>query len=345
MAGMSEHRTANVTPVFIIGPVRCGASLLSLSLGQHPGVLPVMENAWFEQFAMGIGRSYSEAVRAKATSQLDIARIESDAFFAHFGQAALALMTPAIVREPQPGTSVILLDATPANAFLAAPLRMLFPNAKFIHVVRDVREVVAVLTSHEPRSPYKSRQIRCSEREAYDHWLKTENACVEAERAFGSDVVLRVLRDELIARPEATIGRCLEYLDLPFDERCLRAFSSVSPDVCAIAKAASVPIQDDAFSTVRAAAILLSGLLTREGHPQIAPDPLAVWGLQSAAWKAWTRGSLIVPPIPGCYHPSRTAKPKQEPSAAKIAANGAQPPARATKRFVADLTRRLARRR
>jgi hypothetical protein len=274
------------SPVFVIGTLRSGASLLSLALSQHPRLQPVLEHTWLKEFVTGLVRSYRAASRHRAVSQLDIDGIELEDFLAHFGSAALEMM------GARQASGRVLLDATPANLFLVAPLRLLFPDAKFIHIVREVGEVVTALSNPELSAVYKSRYIECSAAAAYDHWLRGVSAGIEAERAFGSEVVYRVRRHDLIADPAATLGRCFEFLGLAFEDASLRPFSSVASSQ-AIWHAETGP-NDRARTTASA----LSAMLSSKTSP-FPGNPSLVDQMNAELWRRATRGERLVPPIPG----------------------------------------------
>ena len=82
------------------------------------------------------------------------------------------------------------LDGTPRNCFAVFVLTRLFPAARFIHIVRDVNEVVTALSSDDTRRHYRSRYLGLTPKEAYQHWLDATRACLDAELAFGSSVVM-----------------------------------------------------------------------------------------------------------------------------------------------------------
>jgi hypothetical protein len=223
-------------PVFVLGPLRSGASLLTLSLGQHPNLLQVLETNWLERFGIGLQQAFGDGHLVRNRSQLPIDGIEIEDFFAHFGEAIDRLMLRSVdkiddVTGDEPAATPYRpgrwLDGTPRNCFAVFVLTRLFPAARFIHIVRDVNEVVTALSSDDTRRHYRSRYLGLTPKEAYRHWLDTTRACLDAERAFGSSVVMRVRRDDLVAVPEPTLRRCLDFLGEPFVPECLRAFSSV----------------------------------------------------------------------------------------------------------------------
>jgi len=237
---VNEGTTELARPIFVIGSLRSGASLLTCALGQHPHLDPVLAMDWLEPLTIGLQRSFAAGVQPRATSQLDVAGVEIEEFFAHFGEAINRLVLggpevnasyldddgqdeelPVLRRPLRAGRWV---DGTPAHSFNVFALHRLFPAAQFIHVLRDPQGVIESLTNPENRRFYRSQHLEYTEEAAAQHWLQAVRACVDAERALGSGTVLRLRHDELVAAPEAALRRCLAFLGEPFDPACLRPY-------------------------------------------------------------------------------------------------------------------------
>lgn len=266
--------------------------MLSLALGQHAQIQQVLQNSWVEEFTIGLIRSFRAASRGKAISQVDINGVELDMFFERFSDAALGLMSPNGSSRP------VVLDSTPANLFLVTPLRMLFPAAKFIHVVRDANEVIASLSDKQLLTIYKSRYVECSADEAREHWVQGARAGMDAERAFGSGVVHRVHRRDLIAKPAATLDGCFRFLNLEFDPAALRPFSSISVATTNRETAANPEIDE-----------LNAALLLSEGA--LPGDEMLVELLKSDLWKKAIRNGRLVPPFPGSAEALKIRKQRE----------------------------------
>jgi len=110
------------------------------------------------------------------------------------------------------------VDGTPEYSFHICGLRKLFPQALFVHLLRDVRAVVrSMLNFHR----IAGLQLVANEEEAYRYWFRTVNACLTAERAYGPSVVHRIRYADLIESPQSTMRSLLGFLGEPYAERCL----------------------------------------------------------------------------------------------------------------------------
>jgi hypothetical protein len=292
-------------PVFVIGSQRSGASLLGLSLGQHPNLMPVLKTNWFDYLAMGLQQAYSEGIRPRSTSHLDISGIELDDFFAFYGEATNRLMLGQWHRhagdvssfdggaDPRDRSALIppssyrptrWVDSTTSNAEYVFVLLKLFPLAKFIFVLRDVGSEVASLTNAANRRLYKSGREVLTSAAAYTQWLETVTPCVQAERAFGSGTVLRIYRSDLVQSPEPIVRQCLDFLGEPFAQNCLRPFNTMSV-IAPKTNVSAVASLEGRDAAIGAAAELLSSLLMAEGTPCYPRDEEAIWRLDKQ-WNA-----------------------------------------------------------
>jgi hypothetical protein len=198
-------------------------------------------------------------------SVLSAMKISLDELLAHLGQSINGLILshrldlektraaisslPEFMRRPLPGPKTRWVDGTPEYSFYIYALRNLFPEAVFIHVLRDVRDVIrSMLNFHR----LTGIQLVANEQEAYHYWLRTVKACAQAERAYGSDVVRRLDYNALIDRPEAAIQSVLDFVGERFEARCLEPLShqinssDVPPDFVADDPATDSRVVDEA---------------------------------------------------------------------------------------------------
>jgi hypothetical protein len=279
-------------PIFVIGALRSGASILWSSLGQHPSIAPILDTAWVERFAIGLEQAYAEDAARRDLSQLQAIGVDSRGFYAHFAEAINRLLLGPYLRPEEAPTSQLKptsrdfrraergtagttheyrptrwVDSCYTHVFSVFLLQRLFPAARFIHVIREVDEVVAALTSPRSASIYKSRYVPFTPLDAYEHWLDAVTAGLEAERAFGSDIVLRVLRATLLADPEAVLRQCLDFLEEPFDAHCLHPFRAGVADTDTVTDMLPALVLDDALKASRSEATRLSAALLAKSQP------------------------------------------------------------------------------
>lgn len=125
------------------------------------------------------------------------------------------------------------VDGTPEYSLHICGLHKLFPDAVFIHLVRDVDAVVrSMLNFHR----VSGSRLVANEEGAYKYWLRCVNACLKAEQAYGPDVVHRLLYSTLIENPESAIQSVLSFVGEPYSATCLEPLaerinsSNVPPD-------------------------------------------------------------------------------------------------------------------
>lgn len=223
-------------PLFLVGCGRSGTSLLRLMMDAHPDLAVPEESHVIYQVARGCvqgswpPRPDAAAVR-RFVSLLDDHRYLSlwelsktslglrlEALGDSLSYAALfsALFEEYAARQGKPRWG----DKTPMHVMYIPLLRKLFPDARFVHLVRDGRDVAASLLTRTwgPTHLFYAG--------LYWKWLVL--AGLAAGRSLGPDVV-RVLRHEdLIAEPEQNLREICAWADLEFDDSMLRYYQTDS---------------------------------------------------------------------------------------------------------------------
>ena len=223
-------------PIFVLGSPRSGTSILTWCLGQHPNIIPQEESNWLGPFAIDAASGYQRGSARGAHGQLSAIGVGREEFLALFGQtinelilshrkqfqmqrAQSGLDVPpfTISRSPNEPKSR-WVDGTPEYSFYIFGLRKLFPQALFIHLARDVTDVVRSLLNFFPNG---RNRLVANEQAAYEYWLRRVTACVEAERAYGPDVVYRMRYSDIVEQPESAVTSLLGFLGEPYAPECL----------------------------------------------------------------------------------------------------------------------------
>ena len=195
-------------------------------------------------FAQQIAIAYRIGTARGERSQLSRLGVRSDDFFALFGRSindlllshrenleaklsqprVLARGKPAVNPSPfqitrsKSDSKQRWVDGTPEYSFSVCALRKLFPEARFIHVVRNVEEVVSSMLHFERVAGTKL--VSCA-REGYQYWMHSVRACLAAEQAYGPDVVYRLYHHELTHEPRRSLGSVLDFVGEPFSASCV----------------------------------------------------------------------------------------------------------------------------
>ncbi len=213
-------------PIFVVGSPRSGTSILTWCLGQHPNIFPVPESNWMGQFAASVAASYQVGVARGDRTILSAMDISREEFFANFGRSIndLILRHRANLERkrktirPPSEPKMRWVDGTPEYSLHICALRKLFPEALFVHLLRDVREVVRSMLNFHRVAGF---QLVRDEEHAYRYWLRTVTACAQAEQGYGPRVVHRLLYTALIESPESAISSLLEFVEEPYCAQCL----------------------------------------------------------------------------------------------------------------------------
>lgn len=207
-------------------------------------MFPVPESNWIGEFAANVGVAHQIGSARGGLSILSAMDIREDEFFAAFGRSINELVLAhrrqlEINRENSnsaskanqawlaatsmtAGPKTRWVDGTPEYSLHIYGLRKLFPEARFVHVFRDVNAVVCSMVNFHRTTGI---QLVASEEDAYKYWLRTVKACLKAEEAYSPDVVYRLRYSQLVEQPEAALRSLLDFLEEPYSARCLEPLS------------------------------------------------------------------------------------------------------------------------
>ncbi len=250
--------------VFIGGVGRSGTTLLRAMLDAHPR-LHCGPEAKLVPLVAGLRERWGRAL-GRDLEGAGISPELLDAGLRAMLETVLAGRTPAGLRPA---------EKTPHNVLHIATLARLFPRARFVHVVRDGRAVVASLLEQDWADPESGRRLAvCQEAEAAArYWVEALlRGRREASAAVGR--VLEVRYEELVTAPEAQLQRVLAFLGEEWDDAVLRheAAGVALPDYEAGSEAAGRPVFTSSLERWRQA---LSGAQLEQVEA-IAGEVLAV---------------------------------------------------------------------
>lgn len=182
-------------------------------------------------FAVSAAASYQVGVARGDRSILSAMDISPEEFFANLGRSIndLILCHRADLERKRQTTrpasepKMRWTDGTPEYSFYICALRKLFPEALFVHVLRDVHDVVRSMLNFHRVAGFP---IIGNENEAYKYWLRAVKACAQAERAYGPRVVHRICYAALVENPTPVMRSLLEFAGEAYCARCLEPLNT-----------------------------------------------------------------------------------------------------------------------
>jgi hypothetical protein len=212
---MSETPPSQPGPIFLGGAGRSGTTLLRIMLDAHPRiccgpelkVLPSIAE-WYQTMT----RTYAPVMQSYGTTPADL-RLR-------FRQFIEGLVENFRRASGKPRWA----EKTPHNVLFMVPLGEIFPDARFIHVLRDGRDVACSLITMDWINPVTGRKWDYIQNiaSAARYWREVVTAArQQAEHPSLADRVLEVRYEKLVANPQREMQGILTFLGEPWDDAVL----------------------------------------------------------------------------------------------------------------------------
>jgi len=216
---------------FIIGAQKSGTTWLQRILDAHPEVLCSGEGHFIDDLSIELAqvfKKYNNKLRLVADRVY-----EGKGYYEQFGQTEfdlIATMAIALMLNQRSLTPQIkcLGDKTPANTFHLDSLERLFPQAKYIHIVRDGRDVVVSHFHHTKRVMQQNNisgveQVNFSNfiENSANKWVGFVKTAAEFTEKVGIDKVHTLRYEDLKAQPRAVIKNLCEFLKIDAQEKII----------------------------------------------------------------------------------------------------------------------------
>jgi hypothetical protein len=201
--------------IFVGGAPRSGTTLLQNMLDSHPEIIGGPEFLHLP-----------DIIRLRQSMQPNLSKGWLDEYCtsneadAYIKQLIDNFLLP-IARNKEVS---FISEKTPANISVFSDLAVMYPDAFFIHILRDPRAVVASMLKVGRRARKKGIQTQSFTRNTI-HAANFLKKCYAEGAAFqsGNDSRLLTIKyEDLVKNPEALTHRICTFLELSWDSRMLR---------------------------------------------------------------------------------------------------------------------------
>jgi tetratricopeptide (TPR) repeat protein len=246
-------------PIFILGRPRSGSTLLEQILSSHPAVEGTAELPYIGALADRLG-AHDDPRSMEALVAL--------------APAALAALGEEYLRRAQVHRRQgrpFFIDKKPANFLHLGLIHLILPNARIIDARRDpAASCLSTFKTYRSRGGLRQAEL--------GRYYRDYVALMAHFDRVLPGRVHRVIHEDLLGDPEGEIRRMLEFLELPFDERCLRFHESKRMVLTPSSEQVRRPINSEGVGRWRGYEPWLGPLLESLGSVQTAypavPDEL-----------------------------------------------------------------------
>lgn len=192
-------------PLFICGMFRSGSTLLEQALAAHPQIEAGGEIEFLPRLVASTLAPFPQSLQTLSASCL-----------ADYASQYLAHLRQQFPDALQAGR--LLTDKRPDNFRLIGLIKHLFPDARFVHTVRDPRDVGLSIWMHhlDPRQLPHACDLA-----AIGHHYGQYVQLMNHWQALYPDSILAFDYDRFVGAPRATLEPVLEWLGLAWHDDCL----------------------------------------------------------------------------------------------------------------------------
>jgi glycosyltransferase involved in cell wall biosynthesis len=223
VAGTAWTPAIAPNPVFIIGSPRSGTSALGWALAEHSELWTDQETDIFFYLLEypHVERAFEVATQRLDGNWLGNHGVTVDQFLEYLGVGLNALLTSTTGGRTW-------VDQTPANTYVVERLGRMFPQARFIHLLRDGRRVVhSMMNFHRVlggdgdlegwRRSGRLPSWAADFREACTTWARLTRLALDF-CAEHPERTLTITNEQMIADPEGVMRETLTFLGLHHEE-------------------------------------------------------------------------------------------------------------------------------
>lgn len=219
-------------PIFVLGKQRSGTTWLANQLCQHPMItgvrhehhLGIDESAYFSSIYGRYGdlsekQNFVEFVEViGASDYFRLANATKDFLYALWPTTYEGLFLSVMNKFAEESGSAYWLEKSPNHTLMVGELAKMYPDARFVAVIRDVEEVVAstISRSQGGRSPLARTAAIIQTVISWSYFMK-----VICSFAYRSNRIFVIYHEEMRQDLGGMLSAVCDFLEIDFDEQVL----------------------------------------------------------------------------------------------------------------------------
>jgi hypothetical protein len=270
-------------PFFVVGSARSGTTLVRLILNSHPDVAVPPESRFIVELWRGDSSvGVDETLRALAGHpRFRLWGLSIEAVRAELGASSRApyadVITAAYTAYAKSRDKSRWGDKTPRYVQHIPLLAALFPSSRFVHIIRDGRNV-ALSYADLPFGPKTVARAAAL-------WADRVGTGAREGRALGDDRYLEMGYEDLVSDTEGRVRSLCDFLDLSFDRGMLEYTEKAASEALPRARMYNPHVVEKPIPSVRSweeempdahveiFEVVAGELLTELGYPRRYPAP------------------------------------------------------------------------
>jgi hypothetical protein len=236
-------------PFFIVGSARSGTTLVRMILNSHPEVAVPPESRFVVELWSG-RQSVEAATVLEALAghpRFQLWKLPIDAVEQELGAGSdlsySDVMSAAFRAYAHLRDKSRWGDKTPRYVEHIPLLASVFPDARFVHIIRDGRNV-ALSYAEVPFGPRTVTQAAAL-------WTRRVGAGIRDGRALGDRRYLEIRYEDLVNNVEAKVRSLCDFLDLSFDPGMLEYTEQAASEALPRSRLYNPHVKEKPISSVR----------------------------------------------------------------------------------------------
>ena len=210
-------------PIFILGVPRSGTTLLRMIIDSHPEIMCGPEAPWITNQQLDWAPSLRSLTLFLTKNKWGIVKafkgVEENLIY----QLMANFINQAMSVSARSHGKIQWAEKTPRNIIALPFLYRLFPNAKFVHIYRDGRDVALSTVGKWKTIPISDKNVKNNYKNALKRWVDWNQKFLKDAEKIGLNYI-SVRYEDLATAPQAEVYKLLEFLGVKWSDKVLEPY-------------------------------------------------------------------------------------------------------------------------